>query len=135
MRHVIHLLAFLIGVHVAGCTSQLKPASKVNPPTKPFVLTDPKPENYGKILLMEKGQTLSADELRAATLVRDHIESGRKERFDARYTVLKVQDGFEVTVYFVANYYEGEPGFVPGGFGGFKVSLPDWTVKLEHPGM
>jgi hypothetical protein len=92
-------------------------------------------KNKGKILPYEKSTMFSADELKAANLVREHIERQSGKKFDGRYHVAKSGNDYSVTVYYVSSYWEGQPLIAPGMFGGYEASLSTMNVKLVHHGM
>lgn len=78
--------------------------------------------------------TLSADEVKAISIAKAHLEKSEGKAMDAYFKVTKEDGEFIVHVFTVTGYDDdGEPIFIPGGHCWVHISK-EWKVTRVSPG-
>jgi hypothetical protein len=85
-----------------------------------------RPEPFANMWRQDDSR-FSADDQRVIAAARAYLETNEHAPLDARYSIKRTQDGYEVFAMFVAGYENGRPLFYPGGHG-MVVLRKDITV-------
>jgi hypothetical protein len=92
------------------------------------------PRGFSGYYRADATEKMIADEAKAISIAKTHLEKEDGKPIDAYYRVTKEDGGFSVHVQDVTGYDdEGEPIFIPGGHCWVHISK-EWKVTSVSPG-